>query len=336
MAWVVPEVVQPDPGETGPGDQPGEGLAEEVGVDGSAVGSAEHQAAGFSRVTSPVRHPLNRALHGVLDLEMAEFRSPETRWPQRVYRLHGHSPISIRELGPRELYEVPLDEVAAVLSWIAARHPGDDNKALNRRFLDLHGLTRLTGKADRYLDAAHALRSGPEEPVRTRPASPPELTVPVTPSTESARPSPPPVRLAPSGTSLAASLEELVYRVAVLERDDPSGPSAPMPLLTASDAEHWAAILLRAHRVGHHFCLLAQSTETACDEVEIGLLERCLEVPASQRTFGLMVHDRPACLADLRRRHQGLGEHRGCAWAWWKEHSRPLPVQIRWWQPVAD
>jgi hypothetical protein len=56
----------------------------------------------------------------------------------------------VRELGPRTLDEVPLDEVAELMDRLATAGADD----LKRAVLDTYGLVRLTTKADEYLERA--------------------------------------------------------------------------------------------------------------------------------------------------------------------------------------
>jgi hypothetical protein len=70
----------------------------------------------------------------------------------------------VRELGPRTLDEVPLDEVAELMERLATAGADD----IKRAVLDTYGLVRLTAKADEYLERALALAeargSGTPEP----------------------------------------------------------------------------------------------------------------------------------------------------------------------------
>jgi hypothetical protein len=62
--------------------------------------------------------------------------------------------VVVRELGPRELIEVPLDEVAELMRRLrAAGHAGD----LKRAVLDTYGLVRMTARAEQYLSTAEGL-----------------------------------------------------------------------------------------------------------------------------------------------------------------------------------
>jgi ketosteroid isomerase-like protein len=72
-----------------------------------------------------------------------------------VLRPAGSSPVRVRELGPRTLEEVPLDEVAALMDRLAEAGADD----LKRAVLDTYGLIRLTARADQYLEQALELAS---------------------------------------------------------------------------------------------------------------------------------------------------------------------------------
>ena len=75
-----------------------------------------------------------------------------------VLRPAGSPEVRVRELGPRALDEVPLDEVAELMRRLSAAGAAD----LKRAVLDAYGLVRLTTKADEYLERAVILaRSDP-------------------------------------------------------------------------------------------------------------------------------------------------------------------------------
>jgi hypothetical protein len=114
------------------------------------------KASGQSRVTAPVRHLLNRALFAAHGIAIRDFRNPLTRWPQRVIHSAGTEEVVVRQLGPRDLYEVPLDEIAALMDLLTSR-PLDDPEHTKRRILDAYSLQRRTSRASAYLDAALAL-----------------------------------------------------------------------------------------------------------------------------------------------------------------------------------
>ena len=67
-----------------------------------------------------------------------------------VLRAEGAPPVRVRELGPRTLEEVPLDEVAELMRRLRDAGASD----LKRAVLDTYGLVRLTTRADEYLGQA--------------------------------------------------------------------------------------------------------------------------------------------------------------------------------------
>jgi hypothetical protein len=74
-----------------------------------------------------------------------------------VLRVAGSEPVRVRELGPRTLEEVPLNEVAALMRRLREAGATD----LKRAVLDAYGLVRMTARAEQYLEQALAQTSGP-------------------------------------------------------------------------------------------------------------------------------------------------------------------------------
>ncbi len=143
------------------------------------------RSAGSSKVTQRAREPLDQAL-GRLTLrgqvEVEELDNAGT--VQRVLRLGGASRVSVRELGERSLYEVPLNEVAELMRrkrYEVMRPAGGKSQPthavaevveqarlrkvrpdrLKRAVLDTYGLVRMTQAAEQYLSAALALLEPP-------------------------------------------------------------------------------------------------------------------------------------------------------------------------------
>jgi hypothetical protein len=112
------------------------------------------KAAGFVKVTRPVRHQLNRALFAMRGIDIREHRNPHTHWPQRVARLDGTPEAAVRELGDRDLYEVPLDEIATLMEDLTGGQRPRSTEDIKRRILDAYAGKKLTNKASQYLDAA--------------------------------------------------------------------------------------------------------------------------------------------------------------------------------------
>jgi hypothetical protein len=77
-----------------------------------------------------------------------------------VLRVAGTDPVRVRELGPRTLEEVPLNEVAALMRRLRESDPARPATDLKRAVLDAYGLIRMTARAEQYLDQALAQTSG--------------------------------------------------------------------------------------------------------------------------------------------------------------------------------
>lgn len=56
----------------------------------------------------------------------------------------------MRELGPRQLTDVPRSEIAKLIKYLRAHGTADD--MIKRAVLDAYGLVQLSGKRSRYLD----------------------------------------------------------------------------------------------------------------------------------------------------------------------------------------
>jgi hypothetical protein len=69
-----------------------------------------------------------------------------------VLRASGAPPVLVRELGPRTLDEVPLDEIAELMRRLRAANAGE----LKRAVLDTYGLIRLPATPAEYLGLAEA------------------------------------------------------------------------------------------------------------------------------------------------------------------------------------
>jgi hypothetical protein len=102
------------------------------------------------------RAPLsNSVYHLAREGRIELVRSDEIPWQgDDVVRPPDSPAVVVRELGPRELIEVPLDEVAELMRRLrAAGHGGD----LRRAVLDTYGLIRMTARAEQYLTTAEGL-----------------------------------------------------------------------------------------------------------------------------------------------------------------------------------
>jgi hypothetical protein len=141
-----------------------EALEEIVGVEGPMLASRAYtlynRAAGGKKLTSVARAPLsNAAYHLAREGRIVLVRRDEVPWQgDDILRAVDSPPVVVRELGPRELIEVPLDEVAELMRRLrAAGHAGD----LKRAVLDAYGLVRMTARAQQHLTAAEELLGEP-------------------------------------------------------------------------------------------------------------------------------------------------------------------------------
>jgi len=137
-----------------------EALLEIIGTEGPMLASRAYalynKAAGGKKLTSVARAPLSNSIYhlareGKIDLTRAD----DVPWQgDDLVRLPDTPAVVARELGPRELIEVPLDEVAELMRRLRAAGRGED---LKREVLTSYGLTRMTARAEQYLTTAEGL-----------------------------------------------------------------------------------------------------------------------------------------------------------------------------------
>lgn len=121
------------------------------------------RGSGSTRVTKLARGKLDIALNRLLDQKQVQIddldAGPENQ-TQRVLRVPGSAAVSVREIGSRDLYEVPLNEVATLIERRLARYPGASHDQLMRYVLNTYGWRRLTDKARVYLTQAIRIMYG--------------------------------------------------------------------------------------------------------------------------------------------------------------------------------
>jgi dethiobiotin synthetase len=122
-----------------------------------------NRAAGGRKLTSAARAPLSSALNWLArEGKVALVREADMPWQgDDVARMPDHPEVRVRELGPRELIEVPLDEIAELMRRLRAAHGVGDPTGLKRAVLSAYGLVRLTARADEYLGLALDLAGEP-------------------------------------------------------------------------------------------------------------------------------------------------------------------------------
>jgi hypothetical protein len=116
------------------------------------------RASGGKKLTGAAKAPLTGAAWRLKVQERLEIArdGATTIDNDDVLRPAGGQAVRVRELGPRTLEEVPLDEVAELMDRLATAGATD----LKRAVLDTYGLIRLTTRADEYLEQALELAAG--------------------------------------------------------------------------------------------------------------------------------------------------------------------------------
>ena len=137
-------------------------LAEIVAAEGPILAARAfglyNRASGGKKLTTIVRAPLSAAAYRLRMAGRIEIVRDEDGPGQGddVLRMASSPAVRVRELGPRALEEVPIDEVAELMDRLASAGADD----LKRAVLDAYGLVRLTTRADEYLERALAVAAG--------------------------------------------------------------------------------------------------------------------------------------------------------------------------------
>ena len=125
--------------------------------------SLYNKASGGRKLTSAARAPLSSAMYWLArEGKITLVREADVPWQgDDVARMPDHPEVRVRELGPRELIEVPLDEIAELMRRLRAAQGVGDAMGLKRAVLSSYGLVRLTARADEYLGLALDLAGEP-------------------------------------------------------------------------------------------------------------------------------------------------------------------------------
>ena len=133
-------------------------LTEAVASEGPVVAIRAYRlvnrASGSRRLTKPARQALNRAcaLAERRGLVVATDPLQFEGQAQRVLRVPESPEVVIRERGPRELDEIPPDEMATLLRLLHSADQTLEPEALKRQALERLGWVRLTQNASAFLD----------------------------------------------------------------------------------------------------------------------------------------------------------------------------------------
>jgi hypothetical protein len=140
-----------------------EAMIEIVGAEGPMTAtraySVYNRASGGRKLTSVARAPLSSSIYWLAqERKVVLVRKDDIPWQDDdVVRMPDSPPVRVRELGPRTLEEVPLDEVAELVRRLRAAGAAGGDDDTKRAVLNAYGLVRLTSRADEYLGLALGL-----------------------------------------------------------------------------------------------------------------------------------------------------------------------------------
>ena len=138
-------------------------MLEIVGTEGPMTASRAYalynRASGGRKLTSVARAPLSSSIYWLAqERRVALVRKDDIPWQDDdVVRMPDSPAVRVRELGPRALEEVPLDEIAALVRRLRAARGIQGAIEAKRAVLNAYGLVRLTARADEYLGLALGL-----------------------------------------------------------------------------------------------------------------------------------------------------------------------------------
>ena len=121
-----------------------------------------NRASGGKKLTTTARAPLSSAVHWLgQEKKIVLVGRDEIPWQDDdIVRLPDTPAVRVRELGPRTLEEVPLDEIAELMRRLRSARGISGENDLKRAVLSTYGLIRMTAKADEYLGLAYGLMAG--------------------------------------------------------------------------------------------------------------------------------------------------------------------------------
>ena len=153
--WTAPSSPYPEIEETSEGTaQAIPGLVDIVSVEGPITGKRLYalyvRATGGRRVTRPKRSVLNRATARVVrdGLLVGDDPLNEAGQATKTFRLPNQPEVVVRDLGPRDIHDVPPAEVAKLMVNLDRAGSTD---GLFRAVLHWYGLTRLTEQTEERL-----------------------------------------------------------------------------------------------------------------------------------------------------------------------------------------
>jgi dethiobiotin synthetase len=141
-------------------------ILEIVGTEGPMTASRAYalynRASGGRKLTSVARAPLSSSVYWLAqERKVVLVRKDDIPWQDDdIVRMPDSPAVRVRELGPRGLEEVPLDEIAELVRRLRSARGALGAAEAKRAVLDTYGLVRLTARADEYLGLALGLIDG--------------------------------------------------------------------------------------------------------------------------------------------------------------------------------
>jgi hypothetical protein len=131
------------------------GLREIVAAEGPVHAQRAYRlytvAAGGSRVGREMRRLFHKATREALSAgDIRQLDDEITALDEKTLYAPGNPTVLVRELGPRQLSEVPRSEVAKLIRYL--RLEGAEDDVVKRAVLGAYGLVRLTARTSQYLD----------------------------------------------------------------------------------------------------------------------------------------------------------------------------------------
>ena len=126
-------------------------VAEEGPIHAESAYRLYNRATGGHRVGPDIRRTFHKATRQALRNGLIRQVDDEiTALDQKTLYVPGKPSILVRELGPRQLSDVPRSEVAKLIEYLDVQGAADD--VVKRAVLNVYELIQLTGKRSRYLD----------------------------------------------------------------------------------------------------------------------------------------------------------------------------------------
>lgn len=116
---------------------------------GTVLMARYNNAGGGRRLANAMKSKLRKSLYGLVkDNAVICLNHDEAKaWQENTFRLPHQRDVHLRELGPRDLYQIPFEELQQVVDCVCREYSGASEEMQMRMVLDVLGLSNLTDKA---------------------------------------------------------------------------------------------------------------------------------------------------------------------------------------------